>query len=430
MPFAFSGRATRNFLVLLVLMHFILFVDRVNLAAAAETIKEDLGLSNIALGIAFSAFNYAYAPFQLVGGWFADRFGARRTLTVCGLVWSFTTIATGAVTGLASLFSVRFVLGMGEGATLPAATRALSKWTSLAARGTAVGITHAAGRLGAGMSAPIVAFLITWFSWRFSFVALGIVSAGWALVWWWYFQEDPRRHPGITDAELAALPAEDSLGREGSGPVPWRRLIPRVAPLMIIYFCQGWTGWLFVTWMPSLLQKNYGLDLKKSSFLYAAMLFSAMIAEFLGGVVTDYLLRRTGNLRIARSLLIAVSWGCAVAGLLMAILVHDLTIGLTGFTIALFFLGVAIAPLWTATMDIAPDYAGSSSALMNAAGAVAGIFSPVAFGWILERTGSWTMPFGFSIALLLFAIVMTYWIQPDRPIAAAPSLGSLAVAGE
>jgi MFS family permease len=104
----------------------------------------------------------------------------------------------------------------------------------------------------------------------------------------------------------------------------------------------------------------------------------------------------------------------------MAILVHDLTIGLTGFTIALFFLGVAIAPLWTATMDIAPNYAGSSSALMNAAGAVAGIFSPVAFGWILERTGSWTMPFGVSVGLLLFAIVMTYWIKPDRPIAAVP----------
>jgi nitrate/nitrite transporter NarK len=80
-------------------------------------------------------------------------------------------------------------------------------------------------------------------------------------------------------------------------------------------------------------------------------------------------------------------------------------------------------------MDIAPNYAGSSSALMNAAGAVAGIFSPVAFGWILERTGSWTMPFGVSVGLLLFAIVMTYWIKPDRPIAAVPSVGGLVAAG-
>ena len=119
--FGFNGRATRNFLILLVSMHYILFIDRVNLAAAAPVMQQDLGLSNLALGLAFSAFNYSYAPFQLVGGWFADRFGARRTLTVCGLAWSLTTIATGALTGLASLFGVRLVLGMGEGATLPAA---------------------------------------------------------------------------------------------------------------------------------------------------------------------------------------------------------------------------------------------------------------------------------------------------------------------
>jgi MFS family permease len=430
MLFAFSGRATRNFLGLLVLMHFILFIDRVNLAAAAGVMQKDLGLSNIALGIAFSAFNYSYAPFQLIGGWFADRFGARRTLTVCGLAWSITTIATGAVAGLASLFAVRLVLGMGEGATLPAATRALSKWTSLTARGTAVGITHAAGRLGAGAAAPIVAFLITWFSWRFSFVALGIVSAFWAAMWWWSFHEDPRQHPRITSAELAALPTADPAKQMGSGPVPWRRLVPRMTPLMIIYFCQGWTGWLYVTWMPSLFQKIYGLDLKKSAFFYAMMLICAMVAELLGGVVTDYLLRRTRSLQIARSRLIAVSWVFAVAGLVPAIFVHELIVGLAGFTLALFFLGMAISPLWTATMDIAPNYAGSASALMNAAGAVAGILSPVAFGWILDRTGHWTAPFAFSVGLLLFAIVMTNWIRPDRPIEAVPSIGGLAVAGE
>src|SRR6516225_5697064 len=217
MLFAFSGRATRNFLVLVVVMHFILFIDRVNLAAAASVMQQDLGLSNIALGLAFSAFNYAYASFQLVGGWFADRFGARRTLTVCGLTWSITTMATGAVVGLASLFSVRLVLGMGEGATFPAATRALSNWTSLGSRGVAVGITHAAGRLGAGASAPIVALLIAWFSWRISFVVVGACSAIWAGLWWRYFYENPRHHPGITPAELAALPAAEP-GREiGSG---------------------------------------------------------------------------------------------------------------------------------------------------------------------------------------------------------------------
>jgi MFS family permease len=430
MRFALNGRATRNFLGLLVLMHFVLFVDRVNLAAAAPVMQKDLGLSNVALGIAFSAFNYSYAPFQLVGGWFADRFGARRTLTVCGLWWSLTTIATAAVTGLVSLFAVRCVLGMGEGATLPAANRALSKWTELAARGTAIGITHSAGRVGAAAAAPIVVFLITWFSWRVSFVALGTVSAFWAALWWWTFHEDPRQHPTITRAELAALPADDPAARNGSGPVPWRRLIPRMTPMMIIYFCQGWTGWLYVTWMPSLLKNNYGLDLKKSSLLYAAVILTGFIAELLGGVGTDYLLRLTQSVQIARARLIAVVWVLAAAALVPAILVHNLVVGVAGFTLTLFFMGMAGAPLWAAAIDIAPNYAGSSTALMNGAGAVAGIMSPVVFGWILTRTGSWTAPFAISVGLLLFAVVVTWWIRPDRPIAAVPRIDSLAVAGE
>jgi MFS family permease len=430
MLFTFNGRATRNFLIILCLMNFILFVDRVNLAAAAVVIQQDLGLTNIELGLAFAAFNYAYAPFQLVGGWIADRFGARRTLTVCGLAWSLTTMATGAVTGLASLFAVRLVLGMGEGATLPAATRALSNWTSLASRGVAVGITHAAGRLGAGLSAPIVAFLIIWFSWRFSFVAVGAVSAFWAALWWWYFHEDPRQHPGITQAELAALPSADADRRAAAGPVPWRRLVPRMTPMMIGYFCQGWTGWLYVTWMPSLFAKNYGMDLKKSAGFYAVTLVCAMVAEFLGGLSTDYLLRRTGNVRIARSALIAASWTLAVVSLVPAIFVHDLAIGVTAFIAALFFLGFAISPMWTATMDIAPDYAGSASALMNAAGAVAGILSPLAFGWILDRTGSWTAPFGVSLGLLLLGAVVTFWFRPDRRVEAVPGVGRLVATEE
>jgi len=198
-------------------------------------------------------------------------------------------------------------------------------------------------------------------------------------VWWWYFYEDPRQHPRITSAELAALPATDHATLAGSGPVPWRRLI---------------------------------------------------LAELIGGMTTDSLLRRTGSLQIARSLMIAGSWVFAVAGLVPVILFHDMVIGVSGFMVTVFFLGFAISPLWTATMDIAPNYAGTSSSLMNASGAVAGILSPVAFAWILDRTGSWTTPFAVSVCLLLFAIVMTYWIRPDRPIEVVPNVGRLAVAGE
>jgi predicted MFS family arabinose efflux permease len=104
----------------------------------------------------------------------------------------------------------------------------------------------------------------------------------------------------------------------------------------------------------------------------------------------------------------------------VAIFVHDAIIGVIAFTFALFFLGFAISPIWTATVDVAPDYAGSASALMNMAGAVAGILSQLAFGWILDRTGSWTAPFSVSLCLLLPGAVVTFWFRLDRPIHAIP----------
>jgi sugar phosphate permease len=416
--FALRGRATRNFLLVLCIMYFILYVDRVNLAAAAGSIRADLGLSNTQLGIAFSAFNYSYAAFQLVGGWIADRFGARWTLAVCALVWAVTTLLTGAVTGLATLFAVRLVLGMGEGATLPAATRAMTRWVSASARGIAQGITHSASRLGAAVTAPVVAFLITSLSWRWSFVVLASLSALWSVLWAWYYRDDPRAHGSFTEAELAELPAAAPRAAGRAAPVPWGRLVPRMMPTMIVYFCMGWTGWLYVTWMPSLFRDNYGLDLQSSALFSSGTFLAAMIGDTVGGVVSDWLLHRTGSRQIARSLLIALCMVFSLLSLLPAMIVHSLLVGAIGFTLSYFFLESAISPMWTVSMDVAPDYAGTASALMNAAGAVAGILSPIAFGRILDLTGSWTTPFAVSIGLLVVGVVATIWMRPDQPLSA------------
>ncbi|MBI3493614.1 MAG: MFS transporter, partial [Acidobacteria bacterium] len=73
-------------------MYLITYVDRVNIATAAGEIRKELSLSNTALGAVFSAFAYPYLLFQVFGGWVGDRFGPRRTLFVCGLVWATATI--------------------------------------------------------------------------------------------------------------------------------------------------------------------------------------------------------------------------------------------------------------------------------------------------------------------------------------------------
>src|SRR5690348_5254016 len=133
---------------LLCIMYMILYVDRVNIATAAPAIKSDLVLSNAELGFAFSAFAYPYTAFQLFGGMLGYRFGARRTLCVSIFVVCIATALTGTVGGLASLFAVRVLLGLGEGAALPTATHAMSSWMPASRWGFAQGITHSFARLG------------------------------------------------------------------------------------------------------------------------------------------------------------------------------------------------------------------------------------------------------------------------------------------
>src|ERR1700756_5549142 len=192
-------------LFLLCLMYFIFYIDRVNISTAAPLIQKDLGLSNTALGFAFSAFAYPYAVFQLIGGWLGDKFGPRLTLGVSGLVVCVSTLLTGAVGGLLALRLVRLALGFGEGAAFPTATRAMAAWMPATRWGFAQGITHSFSRMGNALTPPLIAWLIVLLSWRGSFVVLGAASLVWMAVWIWFFRDGPRTHPRMTAAQLKRL---------------------------------------------------------------------------------------------------------------------------------------------------------------------------------------------------------------------------------
>src|SRR5437773_9217441 len=199
-------RATTTVLGLLCLMYLITYVDRVNIATAANDIKRELGLSNTQLGIVLSAFAYPYLLFRIFGGWIGDRFGPRKTLFLCGLIWAAATILTGFTGGLVTLFLCRVLVGVGEGATFPVATRAMQNWTPFGRRGFAQGLTHAFARLGNAVTPPIVAWLIAAIAWRGSLIPLGCVSLLWVAAWFLYFRDNPSEHPAITREELDALP--------------------------------------------------------------------------------------------------------------------------------------------------------------------------------------------------------------------------------
>ncbi|MEO8159538.1 MAG: MFS transporter [Betaproteobacteria bacterium] len=405
--------ASHGVLAMLCLMYFIAYVDRVNVSTAAVAFKQELGLSNTQVGLVFSAFAYPYLVFQVIGGWFGDRFGARRTLFICGIVWAAATILTGFSGGLASLLAARVLLGLGEGATFPAATRAMSHWTTASQRGFAQGITHAFARIGNAVTPPIVAWLMVVMTWRGSFFLLGVASLVWTLAWVFYFRDDPKDHPGITPRELQILPAYS--GGKARRPVPWSRLVRRMAPVTLVYFCYGWTLWLFLSWIPLYFLQRHGMDLKHSALFASGVFFAGVVGDTVGGMASDWLLQRTGSRSVARRNLVVFGMLGAMLSLLPMLFTPDFTVAVVCLSLGFFFAELTIGPMWAIPMDIAPQFSGTAAGLMNVGSAFAAIVSPVVAGWIIDTTGDWNLPFVGSMGLMLLGAVMAFAMKPDQP---------------
>ncbi|MGZ5959078.1 MAG: MFS transporter [Myxococcaceae bacterium] len=405
--------ATGNVVLLLCLMYLITYIDRVNISTAAPLIRKELGLSQTQLGIVFSAFGYPYAVFQIVGGALGDHFGARRTLTICGLIWAVATILTGLTGGLLSLFMARLLLGIGEGATFPTATRAMQYWVAKDRRGWAQGVTHAFARAGNAITPPIIVALMVAFTWRGAFTILGLVSLVWVVAWAVYFRDDPKAHRGVTPEELATLPPFVPHHERTRSRTPWGPLIRHMAPVTLTYFCYAWSLWLYLNWLPSFFKEGQKLELGKTAIFAFSVFLAGVVGDTLGGVLSDGILRRTGRLLFARRAVVLFSYVATIACLVPVVYVKGLIPVTIFLALGFFFLELAIGPMWAIPMDIAPKFSGTASGLMNFGSAVAAIISPITFGFIVDRTGDWHLPFWGSVGILAVGCVSCFFMRPD-----------------
>jgi MFS family permease len=384
-------RPTGMVLALLCMMYFINYLDRVNVSTAAAGFGKDFNLNKTEIGLVFSFFAYPYLVFQIIGGRVSERFGTRRTLIACGLIWAVADVLMGLSGGLMSLLAARLLLGLGEGATFPAATAAMSRWVTRARRGFAQGITHAFARVANAAAPGIIVVLMTNYGWRASFFVCACFALGWVSLWAFTFTEEPRNHPRIMPEEVETLPIIQAKTLS----VPWARLARRIAPVTLVYFCYGWNLWLFLSWIPQYFLHSYDLQLGKSALFSSGVFFAGVVGDTLGGLVTDRLLKTSGNLRLARSVMVAVCMVMTALSLLPLLFVHDLYVSLACLAAGFFFAELTIGPMW----------AGS---------ALAAIISPVVGGFIIDRTGNWELPFAGTMILMLIGAAMTFAMKPDK----------------
>jgi sugar phosphate permease len=402
--------ATRMVLILLCLMYMINYIVRVNVSTAAADFQPELGLTNTQVGLIFSMFAYPYLLFQVIGGWVADRFGARKALTVFAAIWSAATMFMGITSTLTGMLVARVMLGVGVSA-LPTATRAMSDWTPAGNRGFAQGITHSSARIGNAVAPPLIAWLIGLLTWRGSFIVTGALSFAWAIAWLLYFRDNPADHPGITAEELARLPGHHTKEK---APVPLRRLARRMLPVTIVYFCYGWTLWFFLAWIPSYFLHSYQLRLSSSALFASGVFLGGVVGDALGGIVSDRIFEKTGDRTKARRNLVIIGFLSSMVLMIPILFVHNLVFVAVLLSAAFFFAEFTVGPMWAIPMDIAPRYSGFASGFMNSGSALAAIVSPLVAGYIVDKTGNWELTFVGSIGLLLVGSILAFWMKPDE----------------
>jgi sugar phosphate permease len=297
----------------------------------------------------------------------------------------------------------------------------MSNWTSARMRGFAQGITHSFARLGNACAPPLVFYLMKQFGWRGSFVTMGAVSVIWIVAWAAYFRDDPREHPSITREELEELPAFRGRASAAAQPIPWGPLTLRMLPVVIVYFCYGWSLWLYLSWIPLFFNHGFKLDLKNAALFSAGVFLAGVVGDTVGGVISDTILRRKKNVLWARSYLVFFSMLASLACLLPILFLRDLVAIAVLLSLAFFFLEMCIGPMWAIPMDIAPQFSGTASGIMNSGSALAAIVSPVVFGVVIDRTGNWTLPFAGSIALLGFGALFSFTMHPERGLDLPPA---------
>jgi len=408
-------------LFLLCLMYLITYMDRVNISATAPLISKEFGFDKITMGIIFSAFVWAYALFQVPGGWLGDRFGPRNVLGIIVAYWSAMTALTARATGLVSFWTIRFLFGIGEAGAFPTATRAMQLWFPKEERGIAQGITHSASRLGAAIAPPITVAIMVAYGWRMVFYVFGLIGLAWSILYFFVYSNTPEEHKRVNRAELAHIRGVNESGDiqrvniQQKPTVPWSVLVkhPNMWAIMCAYFTYVYCLWIFLSWLPSYLVDYRHFSLLKMGYFASLPLFAGVVGDTAGGWLTDLLLVKTKNVKLARrSVAIVGMLGCG-AFILPAAFTSNSYVAVYCLTGAMFFLECVIGPAWAVPMDVGGEYSGTVSGMMNMAGNIGGALSPTVFGFLVAY-GSWIAPFVVAACLLfLGAAVWAFWLNPE-----------------
>ena len=395
-------------------VNLLCYADRTAIAVAAPVFQKELGFAPARLGLIFGIFSLSYALGQTPWGAAADRFGSRLIIAGSILCWSGFTTFTGLARSFAAMLGIRLSFGGLEAALSPSTAVAFTRWTPVTERSTAFGVFLSGGRLGAALTPPIAVFLMMQYGWREMFIILGMLGIPAALVWLFWFRDDPTAHASVNDAERELLTpnaAATAATREGAS---WAALLrsSRLWNLLAVSFTTTFLWQFYITWFPTYLIKERGLSLTEVSFYAGLPFFVGAAGAWVGGIGTDFLTRRIGARR-ARLWVGCVGLSLTATLMLIGVLWQAPRPGALVMALGAFTADLYIGATWSSAVEIGGAAAGAIAGLNNAVSNCAAFAFPVLMGLVLEMNGSWN-------TLLFLGVASTYlgaylWTNVQAP---------------
>jgi ACS family sodium-dependent inorganic phosphate cotransporter len=376
---------------------FISYIDRSNISVGAIAMQARFGWSETQKGLVLSAFFVGYITMMAASGALAQRLGGRLVLGAAVIWWSMWTFLTppAAMVSLPALVLARILLGMGEAAVFPASINLIGRWVPELQRSRAVAMLASSLYLGTVFSLPVTGWLVRDFGWPMPFYAFGAIGLVWALAWF----------SGLTKERTAAPAAAPGVIHESS--VPWGRLLrlPAVSAIVVAHFCHNWSLYLLLAWLPSYFKSTFGVSIVNAGLLSAAPWLSGFVACNLAGLAADQLLRRGRSATFVRKLMMTIGFGGVAVATMRLPAAASVAAGVLLTCCAAGALSVSNAGFATNCFDIAPRHSGLIWGISNTAATLPGIFGVYVTGWLVDRTGSYAIPFFVTGALALFGLV-------------------------
>lgn len=389
--------------MLLTLAAAISYLVRNAVSVAESTIRAEFNLTLAQSAWFMGAFYWSYALCQVPSGGLAQRWGARHTLTLFAVVWSLSSVMLFLSPGFWLLVLAQLIMGIAQAGVFPAACSAIAGWMPLSRRSLACAILASGMQVGAILASLLTGPLLTNFGWRSLFAIYAVPGFLWALFFWWQFRNTPHTDPAVNEAELAVIAHDTDRSahqhEDALSPTPWLAMLgSRTLWLLCGQQIARAAGYMFfASWFPTFLQTTRGVSINDSGQLQGIVLAGTLVGSLCGGWITDWVFKRTTNLRLSRS---AVGSGAlAACGLLIlaAWFVSDVRLA-----VALLAAGSVCAALagpcaFSATIDVGGQHVPQVFGTMNMAGNLAAAICPVAVATIFSWTTNW------DLVLLLFA---------------------------